>query len=100
VTFAVRDSVYDGINIEEGNILGMVEGKIKDVGKDVIEVSCNILNEMVDEDSSLISIYYGSDTTEEEALKLADEFGERYKDCEIELHYGGQPLYYYILSVE
>lgn len=100
VTYAVRDSVFDGINIEEGNILGMVEGKIKDVGKDTIEVSMNILAEMVDEDSSLISIYYGSNTTEEEAQELAEKIGESHKDCEIELHYGGQPLYYYILSVE
>lgn len=100
VTYAVRDSVFDGINIEEGNILGMVEGKIKNVGKDIVEVSRNILSEMVDEDSSLISIYYGSDTAEEEAAALAEQIGEDFKDCEIELHYGGQPLYYYILSVE
>lgn len=100
VTYAVRDSVFDGINIEEGNILGMVEGKIKNVGKDIVEVSRNILSEMVDEDSSLISIYYGSDTAEEEAAELAEQIGEDFKHCEIELHYGGQPLYYYILSVE
>ncbi|HYF83158.1 MAG TPA: DAK2 domain-containing protein [Clostridia bacterium] len=100
VTYAVRNSNYDGINIEEGNILGMVEGKIKGVGKDTLEVSKKILKEMIDEDSSLISIYYGNDVAEEEAQKLAEEIGEYYKDCEIELHFGGQPLYYYILSVE
>jgi len=55
---------------------------------------------MIDEDSSLISIYYGSDVTEEEAQKLKEEIGEVYSNCEIELHFGGQPLYYYILSVE
>lgn len=100
VTFAVRNSNYDGINIEEGNILGMVEGKIVGTGKDTIEASRKVLEEMVDEDSSLISIYYGNDVTEEEANKLAEEIGEYYNDCEIELHFGGQPLYYYILSVE
>jgi uncharacterized protein len=100
VTYAVRNSNYDGINIEEGNILGMVEGKIKGVGKDTLEVSKKILEEMIDEDSSLISIYYGNDVAEEEAQKLVVEIGEYYKDCEIELHFGGQPLYYYILSVE
>ncbi len=100
VTYAVRNSNYDGINIEEGNILGMVEGKIKGVGKDTLEVSKKVLEEMIDEDSSLISIYYGNDVTEAEAQKLAEEIGEVYKECEIELHFGGQPLYYYILSVE
>lgn len=100
VTFAVRNSNYDGINIEEGNILGMVEGKIKGVGTNTLEVSRKVLEEMIDKDSSLISIYYGSDVTEDEAEKLAEEIGEYYNDCEIELHFGGQPLYYYILSVE
>lgn len=100
VTYAVRNSNYDGINIEEGNIIGMVEGKIKGVGKDILEVSQKVLEEMVDEDSSLISIYYGSDVTEEEAEKLVEEISGNYADCEIELHFGGQPLYYYILSVE
>jgi DAK2 domain fusion protein YloV len=74
VTYAVRNSNYDGINIEEGNILGMVEGKISGVGKDTLEVSRKVLEAMVDEDSSLISIYYGNDVTEEEAEKLAKEF--------------------------
>ncbi|MBP7072466.1 MAG: DAK2 domain-containing protein [Clostridia bacterium] len=100
VTYAVRNSNYDGINIEEGNVLGMVEGKISGVGNDILEVSHKVLDDMVDEDSSLISIYYGSEVKEEEALKLKEEIGELYNDCEIELHFGGQPLYYYILSVE
>lgn len=100
VTYAVRNSSYDGIDIEEGNVLGIVEGKITGVGNDIFEVSRKVLDEMIDEDSSLISIYYGSDVTEEEALKLKEEIEEIYNDCEIELHFGGQPLYYYILSVE
>jgi dihydroxyacetone kinase-like predicted kinase len=100
VTYAVRNSNYDGINIEEGNILGMVEGKIKGVGKDIMEVSHEVLEAMIDEDSSLISIYYGNNVTEDEAQKLAEEIGEHYSDCEIELHFGGQPLYYYIFSAE
>ncbi len=100
VTYAVRNSNYDGINIEEGNVLGMVEGKISGVGNDILEVSHKVLDDMVDEDSSLISIYYGSEVKEEEAIKLKEEIGELYNNCEIELHFGGQPLYYYILSVE
>lgn len=100
VTYAVRNSNFDGINIEEGNVLGMVQGKISGVGNDIFEVSRKVINDMIEEDSSLISIYYGSEVTEEEAQKLKEEIGELYKDCEIELHFGGQPLYYYILSVE
>lgn len=100
ITYAVRNSNYDGINIEEGNILGMIEGKINGVGKDIFEVTNKVLEDMIDEESSLISIYYGNDVTEDEAQKLAEEIGECYNNCEIELHFGGQPLYYYILSVE
>jgi len=100
ITYAVRNSNYDGINIEEGNILGMVEGKISGVGNDILEVTDKVLEAMIDEESSLISMYYGNDVTEEEAQKLAEEIGESYSNCEIELHFGGQPLYYYILSVE
>lgn len=100
ITYAVRNSNYDGINIEEGNILGMVEGKISGVGKDILEVANKVFEAMIDEESSLISMYYGNDVTEEEAQKLAEEIGESYNNCEIELHFGGQPLYYYILSVE
>lgn len=100
ITYAVRNSNYDGINIEEGNILGMVEGKISGVGDNILQVTNKVLQAMIDEDSSLISMYYGNDVTEEEAQKLAEGIGESYSDCEIELHFGGQPLYYYILSVE
>lgn len=100
ITYSVRDSNYDGIDIEEGNIIGIVDGEINGAGKDIIEVSRKMLDNMIDEDSSLISIYYGSDVTEEEAQKLKEEIGQYYNDCEIEFHYGGQPLYYYIISVE
>jgi dihydroxyacetone kinase-like predicted kinase len=100
VTYAVRNSNYDGIDIEEGNILGMVEGKISGVGKDIIEVSHKVLDSMINESSSLISIYYGSEVTEKEAENLKKEIGDFYSDCEIEMHFGGQPLYYYIFSVE
>ncbi len=100
VTYAVRNSNYDGINIEEGNVLGLIEGKIKKVGEGVLEVSKGVIAEMINEDSSLVSIYYGSELSEEEAQELYDYVEETYPDCEIDMHYGGQPLYYYILSVE
>lgn len=100
ITYAVRNSNFDGVDIEEGNYLGITEGKINAVGEDMKDVIYKVMDAMVDEDSSLITIYYGNDVSEEEALKLEEEIRERYEECDIEMHYGGQPLYYYILSVE
>jgi DAK2 domain fusion protein YloV len=100
ITFAVRNSTYDDITIEEGNILGLVEGKISCVAETVPEVFKELLNNMVDDDSSLVSIYYGKDTKEEDAESLAAYVQETYPECEVDMHFGGQPLYYYIISVE
>jgi DAK2 domain fusion protein YloV len=100
ITYAVRNSTYDDINIEEGNILGLVEGKIKSVAETVPEVCKELLEQMVDEDASLVSIYYGKETSEEDAEKLAAFVQENYPECEVDMHFGGQPLYYYIISVE
>ena len=100
ITYAVRNSTYDDINIEEGNILGLIEGKIDKVGETVPEVFKELLENMIDEDSSLVSIYYGQETNEEEAGKLAAYVQETYPECEVDMHFGGQPLYYYIISVE
>jgi len=100
ITYAVRDSNFDGVDIEEGNYLGITEGRISAVGEEIDEVIEKVLSDMIDEDSSLITIYYGSDVKEEEALKLEDNIKEIYTECDVEIHYGGQPLYYYIISVE
>lgn len=100
ITYAVRNSTYDDINIEEGNILGLVEGKINSVAETVPEVFKELLEKMVDEDSSLVSIYYGKETSKEEAEMLAAYVQETYPECEVDMHFGGQPLYYYIISVE
>lgn len=100
ITYAVRNSTYDDINIEEGNILGLVEGKISSVAESVSEVFKELLINMADEDSSLVSIYYGKETTKEDAETLAAYVQETYPECEVDMHYGGQPLYYYIISVE
>jgi len=100
ITYAVRDSKFEDKEIKEGNILGMIDGKISIVGDD-IQTTCNELLElMVDEDSSVITIFYGADTDMEEAQKLAEYAEEKFPDCDIELHNGGQPLYYYLISVE
>ena len=100
ITYAVRNSTYDDINIEEGNILGLVEGKINSVAETVPEVFKKLLENMVEEDSSLVSIYYGKETNKEDAESLAAYVQETYPECEVDMHFGGQPLYYYIISVE
>jgi len=100
ITYAVRNSTYDDINIEEGNILGLVEGKISSVGETVPHVFKELLENMIDEDASLVSIYYGKETNEEDADQLAAYVQENYPECEVDMHFGGQPLYYYIISVE
>ena len=100
ITYAVRNSTFDDINIEEGNILGLVEGKINSVAETVSEVFKEILAKMIDDDSSLVSIYYGKETSKEDAEKLSAYVQETYPECEVDMHFGGQPLYYYIISVE
>ncbi|WP_338627446.1 DAK2 domain-containing protein [Clostridium baratii] len=100
VTYAVRDTEIDGINIEEGDMLGLVEGKIKEVGKDKFEVAEKVLTNMVDDDSELITVFYGEDIKEEEANSFVEKLEEKYEDCDIQLYKGDQPLYYFLMSVE
>lgn len=100
VTYAVRDTSIDGKEINAGDIMGIDDEGIKAVSTDLSTTSKELLQEMVDEDSELISIYYGADVTEEDAQEFADYVEETYDECDVELHYGGQPIYYYILSVE
>lgn len=100
VTYAVRDTEIDGINIKEGNMLGLVEGKIKEVGEDKFEVAEKVLGNMVDEDSELITIFYGEDVTDNEANEFVAKLEEKYEECDIQLYKGDQPLYYFLMSVE
>ncbi len=100
VTYAVRDTSVDGFSIKNGDIMGIDDEGIKAVGDDIENVTLNLLEEMTDEDSGLISIYYGSDVNEENADKLKRKVEESYPDLDIEVNYGGQPIYYYIVSVE
>ncbi len=100
ITYAVRDSNFNGVDIEEGNIIGIVENEIEAVGGDITDVIKEVMGLMVDDESSLITLYYGDEVKLEDAEMLASEIRENYGDCDVELHYGGQPLYYYILSVE
>ena len=100
VTYAVRDTELDGIKIHENDIMGIGDSHILAAGTDCNQVTLEMISKMVTEDSSIITIYYGSDKTEEEAQELAVELEEAYPDFEIEVYDGGQPIYYYIISVE
>jgi len=100
ITYAVRDTEMDGIEIKEGNILGLIEGKIKKVGTSYCDVAEEVLSEMVDEDSELITIFYGQDLTQEEAEAFAEKIEEKYEDLDVQCYRGAQPLYYFLMSVE
>ena len=100
ITYAVRNTSIDGMEITEGDIMGIGDGGMLAVGKDVEEVALKTLRAMIDEESELISIYYGEDIKEEEAKILYAKAQEEFAGCEIELHNGGQPIYYYMISVE
>lgn len=100
VTYAVRDTKINGLKIKKSNVIGITGGEIKFTGKSIKEVTEELLSDMVDEESELISIYYGKDVSEEDAHILAAELADSFEECDVEMHYGGQPLYYYIVSVE
>nr|WP_291233672.1 DAK2 domain-containing protein [Frisingicoccus sp.] len=100
VTYAVRDTMIDDKVISEGDIMGIGDAGILSVAKDISEATMELIDTLVDEDSELISIYYGSDTSQEEAEELAEQVEEKYPDVDVELQNGGQPIYYYVLSVE
>lgn len=100
VTYAVRDTVIDDKEIKEGNIMGIGDSGIMAVGEDISATTKELIKTMMDEDAELISIYYGQDVTEDEAQALAEAVESEYPDCDVELQSGGQPIYYYIVSVE
>lgn len=100
ITFAVRDTEMDGKTIKEGNILGIVESKIEEVGEEVLETTKKVIERMVDEDSSLITIFYGEDIDEDKANKLSNQLEELYEDLDVQCYKGEQPLYYFLVSVE
>ena len=100
VTYAVRDTDIDDLHINEGDIIGLYNGAIHTVGNDIHEVTRDLMKEIITEDDELITVYYGKDTAEEDAQRLTDELAELYGDCDVEMQMGGQPLYYYLVSVE
>lgn len=100
VTYAVRDTSIDDKEIKQGDYMGIGDHGILSVGEDKDAVALQMVKEMVDDEVELISIYYGADVPEEEAEKFGKEVGNLYPDCDIELQYGGQPIYYYVVSAE
>jgi len=102
VTYAVRDSSYDDMEIKEGDIMGMIDGKISVVGKDIKKVSEELIEKMVkeNEDAEIITIFAGEDVKEPDAQILCKAIEKNYTEHEVDLQSGGQPLYYYIISVE
>ncbi|RDY24866.1 DAK2 domain-containing protein [Romboutsia maritimum] len=100
VTYAVRDTVMNDIEVKEGNIIGIAEGKLLSAGDKVDEITTNLIEKIVDEDTAIITLFYGEDVSEEQANELRDALEEKFEDIDVELYYGGQPLYYYLISVE
>lgn len=100
VTYAVRDTKIDDKVIHEGDIMGIGDQGILSVGQSVEETAKDMISQLVDEDSELISLYYGQDINEEDAAAFAQSVEELYPDIDVDVHMGGQPIYYYVLSVE
>ena len=100
VTYAVRDTELFGVSVKEGDYIAVDDKKILSNGADRDEVSLNSMEGLIDEDSAVVSVYYGEDVTEEEASSLAEKIEEAYPDVEVEVTSGGQSIYYYIISVE
>ena len=100
VTYAVRDTSIDGKEIHMDDIMGIGDAGILSVGTEIEATTLDMLSQLVDEESELISIYYGADVTEEDAAALTEKIEELYPDVDIDTHSGGQPIYYYVLAVE
>lgn len=100
VTYAVRDTSMDGKEIKQNDIMGIGDKTILSVGKDIEETTIDMLSQLIDDDSELISVYYGKDVSSEQVDSLTAKIEETYPDLDLEVHSGGQPIYYYIVSVE
>ena len=100
VTYAVRDTLIDDVEIRQGNMMAIGDDGILAVGEEKNETSAAAIAKIVDDSTEMISIYYGSETSEEDAQVLRDRLAGQFPSCEVELQYGGQPVYYYILSAE
>ena len=100
ITFSVRDTELDEMHIKEGSIIGLNNGRVTVNCESATEAAVELMKEIVTEDDGLITVYYGAETSPHEAEALGQEIAELYPNCDVEVHKGGQPLYYYLLSVE
>ena len=100
VTFAARDSAVGGLEIHEGDVMGMLGSDITDLGDDINSVSYELTERMIDDETEVITIYYGADTNEDAAQALADKIAEAHSEVDVSVVYGGQPVYYYMIAVE
>ncbi len=100
VTYAIRDSEYNGIEIKQGDIIGLHNGKIEFSGTSIRDVVMEMMKSIITDEDELITVYYGADVKEDDAQEIADAIEQEYDACDVECHNGGQPLYYYLISVE
>lgn len=100
VTYAVRDTEMDGINIKEGDVIGIASGRIEVTGKSADDICEQLIDKISDDDTEFLNLYYGEGVTEEQARELAQKLEDKFADVEVSVKYGGQPLYYYIVSAE
>jgi dihydroxyacetone kinase-like predicted kinase len=99
VTYAVRNTKVNGLDLKVGDIIGLDNKKILAKGTDVSEVVVSLI-EKLRSGEEIITLYYGQDVKEEDAVKLQEAIMEKYPECDVELHYGGQPIYYYYIALE
>lgn len=100
VTYAVRDSEFEDLHIKQGDIIGLYNGKIVVAGNNIHDVAYDLMQQIVTEDDELITVYFGKEIKQDDAQQLTDQIADRYDECDVEMHDGGQPLYYYLISVE
>lgn len=100
VTYAIRDSEYNGIAIKQGDIIGLHNGQIEFSGHSVHDVVLEMMKKIITDEDELVTVYFGSDVSEEDAKAITAEIENEYDYCDVECHNGGQPLYYYLISVE
>ena len=100
VTYAVRDTHIDDKEIHKDDIMGIGDSGILSVGTEIADTTKAMLAELIDDESELVSVYYGADVSEEDAMQLTEEIEALYPDVDVDTHFGGQPIYYYVISVE
>ena len=100
VTYAVRDTVIDDVQIKQGDYMGIGDSGILAVGGEIADVTFDMLDKMMNDDLELISVYYGEEVDENDAEALRSRIADAYPQCDVELQFGGQPIYYYVVSAE